>query len=154
MRINPSVLDRLIDHDPEGRYEPPASRLGSQRQLKQAVRRDLEWLLNTRRVASGIPPGLKEVSQSVAAYGLPDFSTVNVRSPLAQNEIRRAIEEAIRASEPRLEGVTVTLLPTPENERALHFRVDARLKIRPQPEPVAFDTMLQLSNGQCVVQEA
>ena len=89
IRITPSVLDRLIDYEPELSQEPAASRARSLRELKQAVRRDLEFLLNTRQVAGGLPVGLKEVNKSVAAYGLPDFSNVNVNSPDEQMRLRR-----------------------------------------------------------------
>ena len=45
-----SVLDRLTDNDPKSpTVEAPLSRAESVRALKAGVRRDLEWLLNTRR---------------------------------------------------------------------------------------------------------
>ena len=47
----PSVLDRLLDDDPRASYEPLASRFYSLGELKQAVVRDLEVLLNTRQEA-------------------------------------------------------------------------------------------------------
>jgi type VI secretion system protein ImpF len=152
IRITPSVLDRLIDEEPGVSREAPASRQKSLRQLKQAVRRDLEWLLNTRQLVGGVPPELKEVSQSLAAYGLPDFTAVSLRSPADQNRVRRTIEAAISTFEPRLEDVIVTLTPPRETEHILRFRVDARLKVEPAPEPVTFDTVLQLGSGQYIVQ--
>ena len=42
LRITLSVLDRLVDFEPEASQEAPASRSKTLRQLKQAVRRDLE----------------------------------------------------------------------------------------------------------------
>ena len=48
--ITVSVLDRLIDLEPNNRMENPLSRSQSVRLLKNAVRRDLEWLLNSRRI--------------------------------------------------------------------------------------------------------
>ena len=49
-----SVLDRLIDDDPRTSIEAPLTRAQSVRTLRDVVRRDLEWLLNTRQVA--FPP--------------------------------------------------------------------------------------------------
>jgi len=49
--ITLSVLDRLIDREPELSQEPGLSRAQSVRILRAAVRRDLESLLNTRRIA-------------------------------------------------------------------------------------------------------
>lgn len=152
VRITPSVLDRLIDYEPEISREPIASRAKTLRQLKMSVRRDLEWLLNSRQVVGGIPAGLKELSRSLATYGLPDFTSVSVKSPAAQTRMRRAIETAISIFEPRLTDVVVTLEPERETERALRFRIDARLLVDPAPEPVTFDTMLQLHSGEYRVQ--
>jgi type VI secretion system protein ImpF len=150
-RITPSVLDRLIDHEPKLSREAPVSRLQSLNELKQAVKRDLEWLLNARQIVGGIPPELKELSRSLAAYGLPDFSAVSVKSPTDQLWMQRALEITISAFEPRLENVTVSLSQVRDLDHKLRFRIDARIKVEPTPEPVTFDTMLQSSTNQYVV---
>lgn len=152
IRITPSVLDRLIDEEPGVSHEAISTRQRSLRQLKQAVKRDLEWLLNTRQVVDGIPEGLTETNRSLAAFGLPDFTSVSVKSPAERNRVRRTLETAISNFEPRLQDVTVTVEPMRANERTLRFRVDARLKVEPAPEPITFDTVLQLGSGQYVVQ--
>jgi type VI secretion system protein ImpF len=64
IRITPSVLDRLIDYEPELSREPLASRSKSLRQLKDSVKRDLEQLLNTRKSEDWLPPDLKELNSS------------------------------------------------------------------------------------------
>ena len=151
VRVTLSVLDRLLDYEPELSREAPASRGKSLREMKQAVRRDLEMLLNTRR-SGDLPEGSKELETSVVAYGLPDYSAVNVNSPSEQNAMRRALESAIRTFEPRLGDVTVTLEPAREHERAMRFRIDAHLLIDPAPEPVSFDTTLQLTTGEYRIQ--
>jgi type VI secretion system protein ImpF len=142
VRITPSILDRLVDDEPEVTREPPISRLKSLRQLKQAVRRDLEWLLNTRRLIEDIPEDLKEVQHSVAAFGLPDCTTANVSSSNDQNRVRRLVQATIETYEPALRDVTVTVERGREFERSLHFRIQANLQVEPDPEPVTFDTML------------
>jgi type VI secretion system protein ImpF len=145
------VLDRLIDYEPELSYEPVASRSKSLRQLKDSVKRDLEQLLNTRQSGDWLPPDLKELNCSLAAYGLPDFTSVAVKSPSEQLRLRRALEQAITIFEPRLEDITVSLLPFGDLDRSLRFRIDARLRIEPAPEQVTFDAMLQLSSGEYLV---
>lgn len=152
VRITPSVLDRLIDYEPEVSREPPASRPKSLRQLKQAVRRDLEWLLNSRKLVDEIPEDLERTSRSVAAYGLPDFTGVNASHTADQNYMRRIILDSIRKFEPRLSNVTVTLEPSLQAERAIRFRIDALLRVDPAPEPVTFDTTLHMYNGEYTVQ--
>jgi type VI secretion system protein ImpF len=151
VRVTLSVLDRLIDYEPEISREAPASRSKSLHQMKQSLRRDLELLLNTRQTQE-LPADLKELNKSVAAYGLPDYSSANVKSPSDQNRMRRELEGLIETFEPRLSNVTVTLEPAREHERALHFRIDAQLMVDPAPEPVTFDTVLQLINGEYQVQ--
>jgi type VI secretion system protein ImpF len=150
-RIIPSVLDRLIDEDPDRVLEAPLSRSKSIEDLKQSVKRDLEWLLNTREDAAGAPSGLKELAHSLAAYGLPDFSAFNVKSSSDHARMQRILEKAIGSFEPRLEGVIVTLVPVHDLEQKLRFRIDARLRVEPAPEPVTFDTVLQAVSNQYTV---
>ncbi len=152
IHITPSVIDRLLDDEPEVAQEPLASRSRSLQQFKQAVKRDLEWLLNTRQTLK-IPDELKELNHSIANYGLPDLSNVNVKSVNEQHNLEKLLEKIIKIFEPRLEDTLVKLEPVLENEPALHFRIDARLKVEPAPEPVSFDTVLRLDSGRYLVKE-
>jgi type VI secretion system protein ImpF len=151
IRIIPSVLDRLIDEDTDRVFEATPSRAKSIEDLKQSVKRDLEWLLNTRQDAAGAPVGLKEVTHSLATYGLPDFSTFSIKSQSDHVRMQRILEKAISSFEPRLESVIVTLVPVRDLEQKLRFRIDARLRIEPAPEPVTFDTVLQAVSNQYTV---
>lgn len=151
IRITPSVLDRLLDDRPEETREAPASRQTSLRLLKQSVRRDLEWLLNTRLDPGAPAEEGTEVARSLAAFGLPDFSTRDVRGGMDQEQLRRTIEESVAKFEPRLEAVQVTLETLSAVDRTVRFRIEARLRVEPVPEPVTFDSVLQLANLEFVV---
>jgi type VI secretion system protein ImpF len=151
VRVTTSVLDRLLDYEPEVSRESLTSRSKNLRQLKQSVRRDLEWLLNTRQRAGGLPEELKEASDSVVMFGLPDFTTLAMDNADDQNYIKHEIEEAVRRFEQRLEGVVVSVEPALATDRVVQFRIDARLKIDPAPEPITFDTVLQLGSGEYAV---
>lgn len=153
VRITPSILDRLLDFAPDIPREPPASRAKSLRELKQSVRRDLEWLLNTRSHSEEIANQLEEVSKSMAVYGLTDFTGMGVKSPGEQKMLVQSLESAIRIFEPRLMDLRVSLEPIDEIKRVLNFRIEARLKVDPVPEPVTFDTVLQMGSGQFEVVE-
>ncbi len=72
--VTPSLIDRLIDLDPANSADPPATRNQSVRQLKLALRRDLEWLLNTRRIPEEAPEAYESLSHSLYNYGLPDVT--------------------------------------------------------------------------------
>ncbi len=143
IRVSSSVLDRLVDLEPRQSQEPPKSRSTSLHELKQAVRRDLEWLLNTRCHTEALDDNLVESPKSVAFYGLPDFTAVSVRNHYEQKRMTNAIEDAIRIFEPRFINLKVTLEPISEVERQLRFRIEATLDIEPTPEPIVFDSVLQ-----------
>lgn len=148
--ISLSVLDRLVDFEPELKAEPPASRSKALRQVKQALKRDLEWLLNTRRVLE-VPAELPLAAGSILAYGLPDFSSMSVKSAADQNDLTRALEGVLKTFEPRLEDVVVSAATSSVLDRAFRFRIEARLRIDPVPEPISFDTTLQLGSGNFAV---
>jgi len=145
--IVPSLLDRLSDDAPEVSKEPPENRLQTLSKLKQSVWRDLGALLNTRQEAIlDLANGFQEAGQSLIAYGLPDLLTYNFRDPQARGQICRILEQTLDQFEPRLKQVRVTLESPREHERALRFRVDAVLEVRPAREQVTFDAVLQLSS--------
>lgn len=151
IRVSQSVLDRLIDLEPKQSQEPPKSRSTSLAELKQSVRRDLEWLLNTRCFAENIDGGLEESPKSVAFYGLPDFTGVSAKSGIEQKRMTSALETAIKNFEPRFTNLKVSLEPINNVDRMLKFRIEATLDIEPTPEPVVFDTVLQLGSGNFAV---
>ncbi len=143
-RTTLSVLDRLVDLEPGNSSEVPVSGAESLRQLKESVRRDLEWLLNTRQRTPEISADFKELRRSLAAFGVRDFSTMSARNTADQDLICRALRDAIRIFEPRLRDVAVTAEKGREFEHTLHFRIQAYLDVDPAPEQVNFDTSLQL----------
>jgi len=137
-------LDRLIDHDPGNRREPPRGPLQIVKELKQAVRRDLENLLNTRWRCKAWPPNMDELDVSLVNYGIPDFTGANLAVAPAREEFRRIIELVIRRYEPRFKSVRVELVEnSDETDRTMRFRIDAVLFAEPEPEPVVFDSVLE-----------
>jgi type VI secretion system protein ImpF len=153
VRITPSVLDRLLDFEPDVSREAPQSRAKSLRDLKLSVRRDLEWLLNSRSYPEGIDEQLEEVKKSVIVYGLPDITGLSAKSHVEQKQLSKSLETAIRIFEPRFLDLKVTLEPVSTVDRLLRFRIEARLNVEPAPEPIVFDTVLQLGSGDFEVQE-
>jgi type VI secretion system protein ImpF len=160
--LQPSVLDRLIDSQSGGTPDRPGYTL---RQMEDAVRRDLEDLLNTRRPPEFVTGpegrdepffgGLEEVKTSVANFGLRDLAYFNMVTPELREEFARHIEQVIRAYEPRLREIHVTVRDPAEvaeakkqdyKRTALYFHIEARLNLDPAPE-VAFETMLELTKG-------
>lgn len=153
IRVTPSIIDRLIDLEPRLSEEAPKSRSTSLRELKQSVRRDLEWLLNSRCYIDHIDEHLEEIKKSVLFYGLPDFTGISAKNYLEQKRLTRALEATIKYFEPRFLDLKVTLEPVSTTDRHLKFRIEARLNTEPTPEPIAFDTVLQLGSGDFQVLE-
>lgn len=145
--VSTSVLDRLIDLEPRESQEAPKSQSTTVSELKLAVRRDLEWLLNTRCHMKNDDGELTEALSSVAFYGLPDFTAVSAKNIHEQSRMKRSIEIALKNFEPRFSGVNVTMEPISSVDRLLKFRIEATLEIDPVPELVVFDTVLQLGSG-------
>jgi type VI secretion system protein ImpF len=147
----PSVLDRLIDLEPRVSTEPPAGRARQLAQIKEAVKRDLEWLLNSKRSPEPPPRGLPHLEGSLLTFGLPDFSTSSLSNARDQDLLQRAVEASIRRFEPRLERVAVTRIEAGPADRSIGFRIDAMLRVDPSPEPVTFDSVLELSSKAFIV---
>jgi type VI secretion system protein ImpF len=150
--VTQSVFDRLIDLEPASGVEAPPSRAQSVRLLKAAVRRDLDYLLNTRRIAQEPEESLQEVARSLYTYGLPDFSTYSMAAPADQAKLLRQLAAAIKLFEPRLANVRLVPLETPTTGlQRVRLRIQASLLMDPNPEPVSFDTVIELRSGNCQV---
>lgn len=142
--VRRSVLDRLIQ---SGDAEP-RSGAESVRALKGAVLRDIEWLLNTRRIARPAPAHLTELASSVYHFGLPDITSISADSDRLRQELILEVHECIERFEPRLMAVRVTEPPAEgEDRRDIRFRVEAVLRLEPKPEPIFFDTVLEAESG-------
>lgn len=144
-----SILDRLIDFQPDTSADPPSNRSQSVRQLKASLHRDLEWLLNTRRNPDEAPETYQELSRSLYNYGLPDVTSMGLNSPRDRQRLMRLIEQTIGIFEPRLLGPRVRAVDSAgSGPRILRFQIEALLKMDPAPEQVLFDTVLQLGTGE------
>lgn len=143
VRVTPSLLDRLLDADHRNSRDPLVTRAETVREMKQAVLRDLENLLNARNAHHDLAAAFAEAGTSVLTYGMPDFTAILARSG-DERRLRQAIDTAIRTFEPRLTGVSTTILPVSPTDRSLRVRIDARLLLDPTPEPVSFDIVTQI----------
>lgn len=147
--VQQPLLDRLIDEAPGEAADAPTTWAHSVRQLKSALRRDLEWLLNTRRIHQEAPEPHEEVRHSLYHYGLPDISSFSRDSGSERARLLRHVEETIATFEPRLANVRVALASDDtSSRRQVHFVIEAMLRMDPNPEPVVFDTVLEVSSGE------
>jgi type VI secretion system protein ImpF len=155
-RLQPSLLDRLSDDEPNNTDEPRERRVLSLRTLREGVLRDLAWLLNSTNLLSVIDAGkLPHLANSVLNYGIPDLSGNSV-SNLNISQLERGIRQAIWDFEPRLirSTVTVKALAGPSTVlNKLTFEIEADLWAQPYPERLYLKTELDLERGAVVLAE-
>jgi type VI secretion system protein ImpF len=148
--VQQSVLDRLMGTDDLA--GEATTRSQGVRELKAAVRRDLEGLLNTRSIAVPPPEILTAVSNSIYAFGLGDITSLSADDPKSAALLRRMIQRAIASFEPRLRAVQIDeVSPSGERSRLVRLVIHAVLDMDPSPERISFDTVLDLSTGQLEV---
>ena len=147
--VTQSVLERLIDLDPKHSSEPAPTRAQTVRQLKTSLRRDLEWLLNTRRTPEAVEGEYQELERSLFNYGLPDLTSLSWESGKDRARLARTIEEVLSIFEPRLRGIKVVPIgEVSPTQHVLRFQIEGMLDMNPAPERISFDTVLQLSSGE------
>ena len=147
-----SLLDRLIDEDLKRSGDAHLTRSQSVRKLRDAVRRDLEWLLNTRQPIVAAADG-SELQASLYMYGLPDITSMSVANTRDRQRLTQAIQAAIIKFEPRIANPRVNLVTAGDEKLpALRFAIEGMLRLDPDPEHVSFDAVLELSSGEYKVQ--
>src|SRR5277367_5347818 len=101
-RLQPSLLDRLTDTAPEQTRDAADQQVLSMAALRQAVLRDLAWLLNTTNLATTEDLDKNpQVARSTLNYGIPGFAGLFAMEGRAQG-LEAAIAAAIKAFEPRI----------------------------------------------------
>ncbi len=116
--------------------------------VRQAVLRDVENLLNTRR--NIVPPAAscRYLNDSLYVYGLEDFVSKNPKSPDVRKALKTSIEDTINRFEPRLINVAVEFNAEEGNEHNICFAVRATLYADPVHEPIYFDTWFSVNRGE------
>lgn len=154
-KLRPSILDRLIDNDPDSNVEKDPDQHQKLKELRNSVRRDLENLLNTRFRMLEPPAELHEVKKSLLNYGLPDLATVNISDKIKSKEFITQLESILVEFEPRFKSVKVNYMENSDAlDRTLRFRIDAILYADPSPEVVVFDSILEPVTRTVNVEEA
>ena len=157
-RLQPSLLDRLTDLEPTKTKESSSQQSISQRQFKEAVVRDLGWLLNS--VALDVCVDLHkfpEVRRSVLNFGLPDMSghtSSNVDVRAIENSIRTAIQQF----EPRIirNSLKVKIHSNPDemSHNSLVFEIAGAVFGQPSPFHVVLKSELDLECGEFQLKES
>ncbi|MGF1578467.1 MAG: type VI secretion system baseplate subunit TssE [Gemmataceae bacterium] len=146
----PSMLDRLLE--PMSEEDETPEQIFDMELIVNAIRRDLEELLNTHPSYTSIPEEWKELRNSILTYGMPDLASVEVDSLYDKERLAGIVEGIIAQFEPRLKNIKAVILDSQgEYDTSLRFHIDAQVDLDPAPE-VAFETVLELMTGQTSVE--
>ena len=150
-RLQPSLLDRLIDNEPEKTQESREQRVFSLTRLRDAALRDLAWLLNTTNLAAGQDLGAyPQVASSVVNYGIPDLSGMTV-SGTDVAVLERALRQAILDFEPRILRQTLSVRleinDSQMSHNAMTFLIEGELWAQPVPLRLYLKTEIDLDIG-------
>lgn len=153
-KLRPSVLDRLFDNETHNRAERDPDHHQLLRELRNSIRRDLEFLLNTRFYISEPPDEFPELNKSLLNYGLPDLASINIIDIEKRNEFAKKLEQTLNYFEPRFKSVKVSFMENfDKSDRTLRFRIDAVIYADPLPESVVFDSILESATRMVSVKE-
>lgn len=157
-RLQPSLLDRLTDDEPDQSQESREKRILTINRLREYVLRDLGWLFNAsclmdEEAFSRYP----FAARSVINFGLPPLAGTTVRG-LDLEMLERRLRQAILDFEPRILGhsLRVRAMLTEEHmsHNTLTFEIEGDLWAQPLPLKLYLKTDIDLENGQVRVQEA
>jgi type VI secretion system protein ImpF len=151
-RLQPALLDRLTDDEPEKQVESRERRVISMRRLRESVLRDLAWLFNAINLGNADNiQDYRYAAQSVINYGLPDLAgrTAAGTDPL---ELERLLQQVIYDFEPRILKNSVKVRAV-SVESGLHqhnilaFDVEGELWGQPAPVHMYVKTQFDLESG-------
>ena len=154
-RLQPALLDRLTNDGVGGGAR--TSRVIGMRELREAIRRDLQWLLGTHGIGVTQPlDDYPEVATSVLNYGGPVLAG-HPRDSIVNEDIERRIRQAIHVFEPRLQrdGLRVTVEDEEASGRGtLVIRIEGMLLAQPLSEHLYLKTVVDLETGTVTAQES
>jgi type VI secretion system protein ImpF len=165
-RLQPSLLDRLLDDAPHQRTESVEERVLTRQELRAAVLRDLSWLFNAIR--SEPEPtsirteelarwaGLTHARRSVLNFGMPAYSGVTLSS-MDSGAIERSVALAIGTFEPRINpdslSVKVELGKHNSGQNTLQLVIRGQLWSQPVPLELLLAADLDVETGHTRVRE-
>jgi type VI secretion system protein ImpF len=158
-RLQPALLDRLLDDDPSNQHpEPKERRMLTKSQFREAVLRDLAFLLNAAAPAAneGIA-NYPAVEDSVINYGMPSFAGETATS-VDIGELERAVRNALIRFEPRIVPASLRVQALHEGplldwHNVISLRIEASVWAQPVPLDLLLRTEVDLETGQIEVKE-
>ena len=157
-RLQPSLLDRLVDSAPGEQVEGDDKKVLTKQALRQAVLRDLGWLFN----ATGHSPAFDDkrfaqAAKSVLNYGLPTLSG-QFASSLQRSSMEQAFRQAILNFEPRIlpKTLEVELVmdgPVLDSHNRVGLLIRGMLWAQPVPLEFLMRSRIDLEEGRIEIHD-
>jgi type VI secretion system protein ImpF len=156
-RLQPALLDRLTDLAPHSQVEAEDKRVMNKAQIRDAVLRDLSWLLNSVQPLGKEGLLFPQAADSVLNYGLPAMSG-QMASRVDVSQLERAIKQAILRFEPRvmedsLEVKALEASSVLDTHNVIEFEIRGFMWAQPVPLELLLRTQVDLEAGQVEVRD-
>ena len=156
-RLQPVLLDRLTDLAPTSRLEADDTRVMNKAQIREAVLRDLAWLLNAVKPMGDLGEAYPQVADSVLNFGLPPMSG-QLASRIDLNLLERTLRNAIVQFEPRVmaDSLEVKALEASsmlDTHNVIEFEIRGLMWAQPVPLELLLRTQVDLEGGQIRVHD-
>jgi type VI secretion system protein ImpF len=145
--VTQSLIDRLIDGENRG-GNWPTERRAAERMYRESLRRDLEWLLNSRQPAIPALEDYPLAAASVINFGLQDVQSCNTSDVKGQSSLTAILLRAIRTFEPRIKDPRVYLVRSDNASRRWRFQIEGRISFENMQEEITFDTAYEPLRGE------
>lgn len=156
-RLQPALLDRLTDLEPDVRHESRDKRVLTRAALREAVLRDLAWLFNSTRSGDASWAAFPHARQSVLNFGLPPLSGETASAldvPGLEAVIRRAIVDFEPRIVPRSLKVQAQMSDLQlSHHNVLNIRISGLLWAQPVPLELTLRTRVDLETGQVEIHD-
>lgn len=156
-RLQPSLLDRLVDDDPTSRVESREQRVFAMTKLRELVLRDLAWLLNCESLENleDLEP-FPHVKKSVVNFGVPALSGTTLSGTNLQL-LEKRVRAAVNIFEPRIlsDSVSVRAFKSDSemSKKSLSIEIEGELWAQPIPLRLFLRTEVDLDTGTVIVKE-
>lgn len=155
-KLQPCLLDRLVDDEPQNPQESRAQRVISHQRYRRGVLRDLEWLFNSSAYFPLVGTesvrlrDYPEAYRSVINYGTRQLCGL-VAPDLEQ--LQEELTAAIEVFEPRVIARSLNIRASLEHN-VVSFELEGELWANPLPEHLFIKTKVDIETGQCTLGDA
>jgi len=157
-RLQPALLDRLMDDNPDTQVESPGVGLRCRNLMAQALLRALASLFTSTKMSGDHDwTAHPHVQRSVLNFGLPTLSG-ETASTLDVIDLEGQVRQALLSFEPRIMASTLKVQAlmdemTMDHHNVISFRITCNLWAQPVPFELMLRTEVDLESGQVEIKE-